>query len=404
MNVFLILILILFIGCDGQSTDKDIDDGKGSEIFVTLQDSDYIAIVRASDLSLLDTIKINLNEMDMMGMNEAPHDVAIDGQNNYWFTTAMMGEHLGMYSTETNELVSSYPIAQMPALLSLDKINMKVYVSRGMTGNGIETNIVYELSYANGALELVNEWPVLFEYAHGIHFDQTSGNVFVVSKTNDYIAKINPNEPVSEGNNPMLVSMDIETATNPTIPINRLRPIHISAKYPYMFITCSAGEWMANQESYDEINGQVQMWHMDDVNLLATLEFGLYSRPWHIEVSPLEDKIFVALAGGSEDSESDSGVACIEYGIGSGNSDDPYFMNESWITTSSEYGTLHGITIESNCEGDYFVYATGRTNGTIYKFDPDTGNEISRTNLTDSGNAATGGIDINFSCGDTCCD
>jgi len=399
MQVTLILILILFIGCDNQSSDNG-SSNTDSEIFVTLQDSDYMAIVRASDLSLLDTIKINLNEMDMMGMNEAPHDTAVDTKNNYWFTTAMMGQHVGMYSTETNELISSYSIAQMPALLSLDKTNMRLYVSRGMTGNGIETNIIYELSYANNVLELLNEWPVLFEYAHGIHFDQTSGNVFVVSKTNDYIAKINPNEPLSEGNNPILVSMDIETATNPTIPINRLRPIHISTKYPYMFITCSAGEWMANQQSYDEINGQVQMWHIDDMNLLAIAEFGLYSRPWHIVTSPLEDKIFVALAGGSENSESDSGIACLEFSY----VNSEYTLNEVWRNTSSEYGTMHGITVESNCEGDYFVYATGRTDGTIYKFDPDTGDEISRANLTNSGNNATGGIDINSSCSDTCCD
>ena len=398
MRFILALILIIFVGCNG--TDDNPIDEEGSEIFVTLQDSDYMAIVRASDLSLLDTIKINLNEMDMMGMNEAPHDAAVDTQNNYWFTTAMMGQHVGMYSIENNELVSSYAIAQMPALLTLDKTNMKLYVSRGMTGNGIETNIIYELSYANGILELVNEWPVLFEYAHGIHFDNTSGNVFVVSKTNDYIAKINPNEPFSDGNNPMLISMDSETAINPTIPVNRLRPIHISSKYPFMFITCSAGEWMANQESYDEINGQVQMWHMDDMNLLSTIEFDIYSRPWHIDVSPIEDKVFVSLAGGSEDSGSDSGIACLEFSY----TNNEYTLIEAWRNTSSEYGTMHGITVESNCEGDYFVYATGRTDGTIYKFDPDTGNEISKNNLTNSGNAATGGIDINSSCSNTCCD
>ena len=396
MQILLLLILVIFIGCNNDSVDDEIING-GSKIFVTLQDLDYLAIVRASDLAVLDTIKIDLDEMDMMGMNEAPHDVAVDSENNYFFTTAMMSGHVGMYSTDDNQFISSYPIAQMPALLSLDKVNMKLYVSRGMTGNGIETNVIYELSYANNMLELINEWPVLFEYAHGIHFDETSGNVFVVSKTNDYIAKINPNEPVS-GSNPMLVSMDIETTTNPTIPVNRLRPIHISAKYPYMFITCSAGEWMANQESYDEINGQVQMWNMEDMNLLATAEFDVYSRPWHIEVSPIEDKIFITLAGGPENS--DSGVVCLEFN----NLNNGYTLNEVWKNTSSEYGTMHGITVEYDCDGNYFVYATGRRDGTIYKFDPDTGDEINRTNLATSGNAATGGIDIDSSCGDACCD
>ena len=397
MQILLLLIVVIFIGCNNDSVDDETINGN-SKIFITLQDSDYLAIVRASDLAVLDTIKIDLNEMDMMGMNEAPHDVAIDNLNNYFFTTAMMGGHVGMYSTDNNQLISSYPIAQMPALLSLDKVNMTLYVSRGMTGNGIETNVIYELSYANNMLELVNEWQVLFEYAHGLHFDHASGNVFVVSKTNDYIAKINPNEPQSLFTNPLLVSMDTTISQNPTSVINRLRPIHISAKYPYMFITCSAGEWMANQESYDEINGQVQMWHMDHMNLLATAQFDVYSRPWHIEVSPIEDKIFIALAGGSENS--DSGIACLEFN----DLNNEYTLNEVWKNTNSEYGTMHGITVEYDCTGNYFVYATGRTDGTIYKFDPDTGDEISSTNLAPSGNAATGGIDIDSSCGDACCD
>ena len=176
MQILLLLILVIFIGCNNDSVDDEIING-GSKIFVTLQDLDYLAIVRASDLTVLDTIKIDLDAMDMMGMNEAPHDVAVDNLNNYFFTTAMMGGDVGMYSTDDNQFISSYSIAQMPALLSLDKVNMTLYVSRGMTGNGIETNVIYELSYANNMLELVNEWQVLFEYAHGLHFDHTSGNI-----------------------------------------------------------------------------------------------------------------------------------------------------------------------------------------------------------------------------------
>ena len=76
--------------------------------------------------------------------------------------------------------------------MSVDKVNMLIYVSRGMP-NGMPMPI-YELSYESGVLVEVEQWNVQFDYAHGIHFDNISGNVYTVSKTNDYIAKINPNE------------------------------------------------------------------------------------------------------------------------------------------------------------------------------------------------------------------
>ena len=420
MKKLCLLILFLFIGCESLDDDDNVDSG--SQIFITLQDSDYIAVVGSNTLEILDTIKVDLNSMDMShhdhedGMhemsNEAPHDVAVDGQNKYWFTTAMMGNHVGMYSTETNELLSSYPITQMPALLSVDIAGMKIYVSRGKPEDGeggIQTNIIYELSYESGELVLINEWPVQFNYAHGIHFDPISGNVFVVSKTNDWLAKIDPSQEPSV-TNPLLYSMDSETAPTFDEPWNRLKPIHITSKYPYMFITCSAGPWTDFYTQITEnIPGQVQMWHMEDMILLATAEFDLYSRPWHLEVSPSEDKVFVALAGGSEDSESDSGVACLEFSA----VNQQYALNEVWKTTSSSYDTIHGITVEADCDGNYFVYATGREDGTIYKFDPYQGIEINSNNLSNlliddhfnfSGDWNTAGIDINSACEQSCCD
>ena len=68
-------------------------------------------------------------------------------------------------------------------------------------------------------------------------------------------------------------------------------------------------------------------------------------------------------------------------------------MNESWITTSSQYGTLHGITLHADCDGNYHVYSTGRSDGSIYKFDALTGQEIESLNLIPSGSVRTGGID-----------
>tara|TARA_B110000014_G_scaffold260639_1_gene250774 strand:+ start:375 stop:1793 length:1419 start_codon:yes stop_codon:yes gene_type:complete len=399
---------------DDNNEDEDLSENE-SFIIVSLQDTDAVAIVGANNLEVEQQVSVDLNSTDcsefsnetdcemagcmwhdmdgmshcmaMGGSINAPHDIAVDNSNGYWFTTAMSGGYVNMYSTETNELLDSFDIGHMPALMALDEVHQIIYVSRGMP-NGMPMPI-YELSYESEALVEIEQWDVQFDYAHGIHFDEISGNVYVVSKTNDFIAKINPNAAQEPFTNPMIVSMDESISNNFSISVNRLRPIEITAKYPYMFITCSAGEW-SSDEMYEEISGQVQMWHMEEMELLATYEFDTYARPWHIEVSSTENKLFVSLSGGDENSGSDAGVACIEYSVVG----DQYSMSESWITTSSGYGTLHGITVHSDCcDGNYYVYSTGRTDGNIYKFDAQTGEQLGSLNLVSSGSVRTGGID-----------
>ena len=423
MRLLSYFILSLFIySCNESPTDNGDSPISNNQVIVSLQDSDGISFVNADNLDITNQIDINLdncseytnqedcensgcmwhemgNGMDhcMMDHNHdhdmgdgmyQPHDIAVDNINGYWFTTAMMGNKVVMYSVEDNEFISSYNTSAMPALLSVDEGNRKLYVSGGSPSMG-PTNKILELEYNENSLELIEEWDVQFTYAHGIHFDEISGYVFAVSKTTDFIARFNPNDAQSFPNNPIIKSMDSEINDNFSIEPRRLWPIEISGKYPYLFVTCSAGDWSAGDQ-YEEIPGQVQMWHMEDMSLLATYEFDTYSRPWHIEVSPIEDKFYVALAGGDgENGSSDSGVACIEYSV----IDNQYSMNQSWVTTSSEYGTLHGINLHSDCDGNYHVYSTGRTDGNIYKFDSQSGQELGSANLVSSGSVRTGGID-----------
>ena len=418
MIKILFLLILFLVGCD----EKDINTSSNhnhNQVIVSLQDSDAVSFIGSDNLEIIDQININPNtincseienqmecemsgcmwhEMDN-GMNHCmmhdmgngvvqPHDIAVDNANGYWFTTAMMGFQVLMYSTDDNELIASYETSAMPALLSIDEINRKLYVSGGMPMNG-PTNKILELEYNDNSLELIEEWDVQFTYAHGIHFDEISGNVFAVSKTADFIAKFDPNQVQVPFVNPMIASMDSSVNTNFNIEPRRLWPIEITGKYPYLFVTCSAGDWNSGSD-YEEIPGQVQMWDMRDLKLLTTYDFDTYSRPWHIEVSPIEDKFYVSLSGGDgSNGSSNSGVACIEYSV----NDLEYSMNQSWITTSSEYGSLHGITLHSDCDGNYHVYSSGKTDGNIYKFDAFTGEELGSINIVPSGSVRTGGID-----------
>ncbi|MDB4125963.1 hypothetical protein N9597_01610 [Candidatus Marinimicrobia bacterium] len=385
-----LIILFLFISCDENTEDPPEVNVNDYSIFVSLQGSDKVAIID-SNLEFQDTICIDSSCNANDAIDQGPHDIAIDSQNGYWFTTKMNSNVVDMYSLETNELLSSFTTGRMPALITLDQESKLIYISRGMPMAGEDTNIIYELSYSNGFLDStpINEWDVTFNYAHGINFNKDDSHVYVTSKTNDFIAKINPQEPFS-GTNPLLVSMDALINEDAPTPVNRLVPIQITSKYPYIFIACSG--------KADEIPGQVQMWDMNQMILLETIEFGINSHPWHIEVSPIEDKVFVTLSGNEIEN---SGVACIEYGI----SNNQITLQELWKTTSSNYGTLHGITVQSDCDGNNYVYATGRIDGNIYKFDALTGEQIgSAQDLANTSAAATGGIDSYSPYCDTCSD
>ena len=199
MRVLSYFILSLFIYSCNESP---IDDGdspiSNNEVIVSLQDSDGVSFVNADNLNITNQIDINLDNCSeytsqedcensgcmwhemgdgmshcMMDHNHGhdmgdgmyqPHDIAVDNTNGYWFTTAMMGNKVAMYSIENNELIAFYNTSAMPALLSVDEINRKLYVSGGSPSMG-PTNKILELEYNANSLELVEEWDVQFTYA-----------------------------------------------------------------------------------------------------------------------------------------------------------------------------------------------------------------------------------------------
>ena len=187
------------------------NENQGSEntsfVIVSLQDSDKVAIVGANNLEVEEQISISMSDHDHGHDHEAgmsqPHDIVVDNTNGYWFTTAMMGTKVEMYSVNDNELLATYNTSAMPALLSVNEVDRKLYVSGGNPSMG-ETNKILELEYNENSLELVEEWDVQFSYAHGMHFDEFSGYVFAVSKTVDFISRFNPNEVQIPFVNPMI--------------------------------------------------------------------------------------------------------------------------------------------------------------------------------------------------------
>ena len=378
-NIKIILVLILSImllSCNSDSASSDTYDY--DKLYVTLQSTHKVAILNAYTLELIEEVDIDI---DMM---PTPHYVVLDEENGYWFISAIMADKIAMYSIDTNELISTILVDEDPAILSIDTSSKKLYSSRMMIMNmgemamGSTANLIDEISYSAEGMVLLQSYDSGIPTPHGLSLSEDKTVLLTASNTTDFLSRINVTSGQIDN-----VSLDPSINDIPNLEINRLKPLEIVQKNGYAYITCTGGEWDNNGE-YINVNGQVQVWDMSLLEKVAVFEFDVNSKPWHIEVDPFEDKIYVVLSGNTSIDNS-SGIACLTF-------DGESSISELWRTTNSNYTTLHGIAVSQ--DGQY-VYVSGRGDGYVYKFDTISGHEVSSVQLVSTGMMnLTGGIAI----------
>ena len=82
------LLIALFISCD--HNDQNGEHSNGHKLFVTLQDSDSVAIIDSDNLNLLESITIDLNQINFSSivnhhplLIECPFQLAPDEEARY---------------------------------------------------------------------------------------------------------------------------------------------------------------------------------------------------------------------------------------------------------------------------------------------------------------------------------
>ena len=146
-----------------------------TELYVALQMLDQVGIVDSESMELVNTIDIEIigssnncteltselpcNTVDgcewSMGMcmesgammgSHTPHFTAIDEINGYWFVTTIASGYIIRYDLITNQIIDEVFVGDSPALMTLNKIDKKLYCSRMMPmGNmmpGSESTII----------------------------------------------------------------------------------------------------------------------------------------------------------------------------------------------------------------------------------------------------------------------
>ena len=146
-----------------------------------------------------------------------------------------------------------------------------------------------------------------------------------------------------------------------------------------LFVACNGGsftDWYGGEEV--AIPGQVQLWNTSTMTLIDTLQFSLISKPWHIINSPIQNHVYVTLAGTSGQG---SGVVCLNY--------DNNDLNIIWETYSQEFHTLHGIDISDDGKT---IFISGRRDDNLHIIRSEDGKKIKSIPLSE--NALAAGIKV----------
>lgn len=375
-KIILSFATLFLLSCDN-TLSSDPSDSSDGRLYVALQGmGNKVAILNTEDLSLIEMINIDFSNGSMM--MEMPHYIAIDDGNynpsqGYWFVTTMGSSSVGMFSLESNELIDVISLESPPALFEIDPASKTLYVSRmpsvDLLGSGMAmgsaSSVIDKITYSSEGMLLDNAgYDTNHPSPHAISINEEYSNIITASLTEDFITKIN----LVSGN---IVNTSLDPTVNPTpIPnINRLKPLEIVQANGFAFITCMGGEWGENNEN---INGQVQVWDVENLVKVSEYEFDLNSNPWHIAHDIQENAVYVTLSGYTDGSEGESAIIKLHY------SSDGH-LDLDWENRNSDLKLLHGIDVGPYGGNDLYVSSR---DGSIYKLNKTTGTIESIQNLT----------------------
>ena len=224
---------------------------------------------------------------------------------------------------------------------------------------GSMSTIIHEIHYSDPLEMLTYQEIELGSPApHGIAINSDGSEVYVTSNTADWIYKI-----TTFTGDINSVVMDAAFDNYPDNEAKRLNPIQcMSINDSLLVIACSAGlAYNSSSGENDTIPGQVQLWNSNSMVLLDTLQFNWKSKPWHIAKSPVNEEVFVVLAGDALYSGS-AGIACLTYESNS--------LAIKWQSHSDVFETLHGIDVSNDGER---IYVSGRKDDHLHIFYGKTG-------------------------------
>ncbi len=380
INILTPAALLVLLSCDFNEGPIGI-----RKIYVANQGQDHVSVLNGETGELIRVVEVNFIENFN---NDAPHFISLDEVNNYWFVTLMQSGYLAMFDLMTDTLIDSIYLGDMPALSTIDPTEKVIYISRmNMPGIGMSSasNLIQAVSYSGGTLAITEEFNICPECddgigPHGITLHTSGDELFVTSVLSDFLFQVD----VLSGTIINQMSLNGDDGAAPSTTIQRMKPIQCVAVDEFIFISCSAGDWVNGDEF---IPGQIHMVNAETLELIDTFDgFSGDSRPWHLIADPENSKLYVALSGDMI-MPVGQGVSCFSYNLTG--------LNLLWhLEDVDEMDDPHGAAISG--DGNT-VYISDRGNGHLFSFDSQSAELLFDLNLSISsiGSSTTlGGVAV----------
>ena len=398
---FGIICSIMMTSCGLFESNNDFSDTDSADkVYVALQGLDKIGIVNINS-GVVEEIEINYHSVDCSGFNNvtdcanngcmwhdmgemnshclshgvsnAPHFIAIDYTNSYWFVTTMMSGWVGRYSLNTGDLIDTIFVGDSPALMAIDENKSILYVSRmmlmGSNQHGSQTSFIQTIDYSDPEkMELKEPLDATIQGPHAVAINSDGSKLFTSTFEGDWLYKFMLED------NYIRYEVPLETGysedINDPYPTKRMKPVQaILVEDSLLILSCSAGKWHDIYSGIThEIPGQVHVWNVNSepMERKDTFHFNWDSRPWHLIESPTSNRVFVVLKGEDYDIYPNSdGVACLSY-----TSEGMINDEHEWITREEIFEELHGIDISDD---GMTLYVSGFVDGKLHVLDASSG-------------------------------
>jgi len=250
--------------------------------YVTLQGIDKVAVIDVSKRVVLKNI-----DVDFQDTGDRPHHVVIDKTNGFWYVTLISSGYVLKYSLETDELVDSVRVGNMPALMALDEMSQTLYVSRFMPMPGMgmmaSNSTVVNIIDAS-TMTVKRNLSLEARSPHGIALSPDGQTLWLASNEASHFFKIETSLMYQNNYQPNAFKLGSDVPDSYTVNdmLYNALELELSSDNSKLFITCSG-------------SNEIRVFDTTTGDSLAT--YDLSNQPWHLAISTDNRTIYTTNRG-----------------------------------------------------------------------------------------------------------
>lgn len=336
----LLLILLMVFGCD------DNPSHNIRKAYVALQGQDKIAVLDINEGKVLNYISV-----DFTNTSDMPHYIVIDETHHYWYCTLISSGYVLKFDLQTDEMLDSIRIGNMPALMALDEENQYLYISRFMPMMGLSTSSQLVHKIDAQSMNVIGTVNVGADSPHGIALSSDGETLWVSSNQASHFFKIETDRIGESNYQPQnfRIGSNVPSSFQLNDGIYNALELELNYDDSQLFVSCSNTK-------------EVRVFDTATGDSLYTISTGMM--PWHMEVSK----------GGN--------VAGIFIANRMSNTVTWYnpVTGEEKILTDDSMDLLHGCALSDD---DELLVVTSPGSGYAYVFDTNTEKLIHTIELND---------------------